>query len=367
MKINYVLIDYENVQPSDMNTLDKEYYKIILFHGASQANVKIEIVTFMQSIGTRGKYVKISGNGKNALDFHIPFYIGQLSIQEPSAFFHIISKDGGFDPLIKHLKSKKILAHRSADISEMPKPIDKAVIESSILNPKSISKAITVVKSSDEKVLALKVVPQKPTPAKEPVVVAKTTIEKPKVPSTKRARLDMVVSMLKKKGTAIPKTANALLNTMSDIFKKQLSEKEIIVIFDEMQKQKIITVSGTKVAYNFANTVTKKEVKTVNPAQEKKAAAPSQPVSNNPVDKIVVPKSNPERIAVIVSALKRRGDATPKTTKALLNTMESIFGRQLDQIQLLPIFVELKKQKIIIISEDMKKVTYNLPANWSEF
>jgi hypothetical protein len=100
LRTNYVLIDYENVQPSDMNTLDKEYYKIILFHGASQANVKIDIVTFMHRIGTRGEYVKISGNGKNALDFHIPFYIGRLSIQEPSAFFHIISKDSGFDPVV---------------------------------------------------------------------------------------------------------------------------------------------------------------------------------------------------------------------------------------------------------------------------
>jgi hypothetical protein len=35
------------------------------------------------------------------------------------------------------------------------------------------------------------------------------------------------------------------------------------------------------------------------------------------------------------------------------------------QMELLPIFTELKKQEIIIVDEKMK-VTYNLPANWSE-
>lgn len=370
MRTNYVLIDYENVQPSDMNTLDKEYYKIILFHGASQANVKIDIVTFMHRIGTRGEYVKISGNGKNALDFHIPFYIGRLSIQEPSAFFHIISKDSGFDPLVEHLKSKKILACRSTDISKMPKPIDKAAIESSILNPKSIPKAITVVKSSDEKALALKVVPLKPTPVKKPVekiVALEKEIEKQKVPGSKKARLDMAVSILKGKGMAMPKTAKALLNTMSDIFKKQLSEKEIQVLFDEMQKQKIIIADDNmKITYNLSKQV----VSTTKPTASKVAI-----LNMVPVEKIVtvetksekqkVPESNPEKLKMIISVLKKRGAAAPKTTKGLLNTLEVIFSRQMTQMELLPIFTELKKQEIIIVDEKMK-VTYNLPANWSE-
>ena len=45
---------------------------------------------------------------------------GALSAHEPSAFFHIISKDSGFDPLIKHLKGKGVLAHRSVTIAAIP-------------------------------------------------------------------------------------------------------------------------------------------------------------------------------------------------------------------------------------------------------
>ena len=47
--------------------------------------------------------VRLTEPGKNALDFHIAYYLGQLALKEPDAFFHIVSKDTGFDPLIQHL------------------------------------------------------------------------------------------------------------------------------------------------------------------------------------------------------------------------------------------------------------------------
>jgi hypothetical protein len=43
-----------------------------------------------------------------------------LSHEDPTAFFHIISKDAGFDPLIKHLRAKKLLVQRSTRIAELP-------------------------------------------------------------------------------------------------------------------------------------------------------------------------------------------------------------------------------------------------------
>ncbi len=36
---NYFLIDYENVQPTAMAVLDREYFKIIVFVSASQTKV----------------------------------------------------------------------------------------------------------------------------------------------------------------------------------------------------------------------------------------------------------------------------------------------------------------------------------------
>jgi hypothetical protein len=43
-------------------------------------------------MGERGEYIKVAGAGRNALDFHIAYYIGRIASQAPEAFFHIISR-----------------------------------------------------------------------------------------------------------------------------------------------------------------------------------------------------------------------------------------------------------------------------------
>lgn len=112
MKKNYVLIDYENVQPTAIEALEHENFHVIVFVGASQSKVTYEVASVLQRMGDRASYIKISGSGSNALDFHIAYYIGRLAAKEPEAYFHIVSKDTGFDPLLQHLKSKKISASR---------------------------------------------------------------------------------------------------------------------------------------------------------------------------------------------------------------------------------------------------------------
>ena len=120
MRTNHVLIDYENVQPKILALLHAEHFRIIVFLGASLAKLPVELVTEMQSLGDRAEYVRIAGNGPNALDFHIAYYIGHLAARDPEPFFHIISKDTGFDPLIAHLKEKRIFCKRSATIDAIP-------------------------------------------------------------------------------------------------------------------------------------------------------------------------------------------------------------------------------------------------------
>ena len=52
----------------------------------------------MHQLGPRSSYVRLEASGSNALDFHIAYYLGNLVISDPTAYFHIISKDTGFDP-----------------------------------------------------------------------------------------------------------------------------------------------------------------------------------------------------------------------------------------------------------------------------
>lgn len=196
MKTNYVLIDYENVQPDAMAVLGEEHFKVIVFVGANQTKVTFEVASALQDMGDRAEYIKITGNGSNALDFHIAYYIGQLASKEPEAYFHIVSKDTGFDPLIQHLKSKKILACRSKDVTEIP-----------------------IVKAANSK--------------------------------TPTDKLAVIVSDLKRRGSAKPRTVKTLGSTINGIFQKQLSEPEVASLLAALQKHGVVTVTDTKVSYEL--------------------------------------------------------------------------------------------------------------------
>jgi PIN domain len=194
MRTNYVLIDYENVQPSSLAGLDAEHFRVLVFVGAGQNKLTFETASAVQKLGPRAEYVKIAGNGSNALDFHIAFHIGHLSAHDPTAFFHIISKDAGFDPLIQHLKNRKVFASRSKDVSEIP---------------------------------LLKVANSKTTPEK----------------------IDVVVANLQQRGASKPRKLKTLTSTINLLFQKQLSEEELVALLKRLQAKGYITVNETKVTY----------------------------------------------------------------------------------------------------------------------
>jgi len=64
-----------------MTRLASHPFKIFVFVGANQVKVSYDLASAIQESGADAKYIKISGNGPNALDLHIAFYIGELSIQ----------------------------------------------------------------------------------------------------------------------------------------------------------------------------------------------------------------------------------------------------------------------------------------------
>jgi hypothetical protein len=120
VRTNFVLIDSENVKPEYIEKLQHEHFRVVVFVGANLKRLDFPIVNAVQSLGSNGSYVQISSHGPSALDFHIAYYIGKLSAAHPEAYFHIISKDKGFDPLSKHLRDQKIFCSRWASVLEIP-------------------------------------------------------------------------------------------------------------------------------------------------------------------------------------------------------------------------------------------------------
>ena len=120
MKANYVMIDFENVTPDNLDALKQTDFKVMLFVGEGQKSIPKQIAMAMQRIGAKGEYVEIGGTGHNALDFHIAYYIGCISAEDKDAYFHIVSKDKGFDPLVKHLHGRGIFIDRVESIEAIP-------------------------------------------------------------------------------------------------------------------------------------------------------------------------------------------------------------------------------------------------------
>lgn len=120
MRPNHVLIDFESLRPDGLDLLAAEHFRVMVFVGAQQHRIPFAFVQAMQRLGARGEYIKLSGSGPNALDFHIAFHMGRLSQLQPDAFFHVISHDTGFDPLIAHLKERGLFAGRWAAITDIP-------------------------------------------------------------------------------------------------------------------------------------------------------------------------------------------------------------------------------------------------------
>ena len=208
MGSNIVLVDYENVQLESLGALDQEHCKVFVFVGATQIKLPFELAEAMQPLGGRGEYVHIAGSGPNALDFHIAYYIGWLAAQDPTASFHIISKDKGFDPLIKHLKAKNISVVRSSGLKAIPAPQ-----------------------------------PQ-PKPKSKPAAAT------PKLSPDDRAR-QFMASVCQPKATK-PGRETTLTSAIGSFYQKKLTEQEVTAVVAAMRKFGFIKVTDGKVNYAVA-------------------------------------------------------------------------------------------------------------------
>lgn len=113
MNETVLLVDYENVQKVDLQRVPP-HMQVRIFVGASQAKVPMDLVEQAQALGSRLKWVRIDGQGSNALDFHIAFHLGEALATAPKARYVILSRDKGFDPLIKHLVARGAAVRRVA-------------------------------------------------------------------------------------------------------------------------------------------------------------------------------------------------------------------------------------------------------------
>jgi hypothetical protein len=114
----HLLVDYENVRAIDAGALPDDL-RVTIFVGHAQANVPFDLVQGTQPLGAKVEWLKVDGNGPNALDFHIAYYVGCLLTRCPQIECLVLSKDTGFDPLLRLLKKKGHCCRRIGSLAEM--------------------------------------------------------------------------------------------------------------------------------------------------------------------------------------------------------------------------------------------------------
>ena len=94
----YVYVDYENMNNlKDYPKIDGKYF---FFIGAKQTSIPKSLV--FASNESEVEWIEIEGSGKNALDFHIAYYLAKNDT-EKDIMHYVLSKDKGFDPLISSI------------------------------------------------------------------------------------------------------------------------------------------------------------------------------------------------------------------------------------------------------------------------
>ncbi len=198
MKTTFVLVDFENVQPKDLALLNGGSHKIKIFLGNHQGKISIAIARALQEFGRDVEYIQVSGSGNNAVDFHIAYYIGRLAATMPDAHFYVISKDTGFDPLIKHLQEQGMHCGRSISIAAISHV------------PVKISGSVTIADQAK-----------------------------------------VVVLNLAKRQSGRPRTLKTLRSTIKALFGSHLIEDELDRIIEYLTKHEVLKITDDKVQYEL--------------------------------------------------------------------------------------------------------------------
>lgn len=192
-----LLVDYENIQNIPLSALCEENIDIKIFVGQFQSKIPLELVQETQRFGQRLEWIKIEGVGSNALDFHIAFYLGKLSNNISNVSFAILSKDKGFDPLVKYVNKQQVNCTRIQNLREL---------------------------SAKDKL---------PT-SEEEELVNKVIENLYKIQKNKR-----------------PRTRKTLRQHIKSLLQKQLSEQELDNLIESMFANEQLTEVNNRIAYNF--------------------------------------------------------------------------------------------------------------------
>jgi len=228
---NYVLVDFENVQP-DLSQLAGTPFKVKVFFGAKQqeGRVPFKLLDAMLALGGNVEPVKVMRSGSNAVDMHIAYFIGRLVEKEPHAVIHIISGDTDFDPLAEYLQANGVHCKRTKTIAELTRHAPAAARKRAAA-PAPASKAAAPPKPSPQPRHKSAPPARKHSDKLAPIIKQLHSLSGK--PSTRKKLAQTIANYLRQHGGALPESA-------------------VEQLIDELIRLKYVTQNGTRVSYHLS-------------------------------------------------------------------------------------------------------------------
>jgi hypothetical protein len=280
MKELHALVDFENVQPTleELAKLAPGFTDVWLFHGPHQTKQAQQLA----DAHSRVTLVPRSGKGKNALDFHLSFYLGYVAAKHPEAELVVVANDKGYDPMIVHTrllgftakrvgyKAKltpvaKVAPAKKAVVVKSPAPVKKASAKKVATTKVPALKAPTpkapAKKAAAKKAAAKKAAPQQagakkvapkppakkvPTPAK-----AKPLAAAPAAASSLDAKtLARIQQGLTRMGNKAPHKLTPFLRHVGALLGKGSTAEQIDAVVAKLEAVGVVRVAGDLVLYS---------------------------------------------------------------------------------------------------------------------
>lgn len=284
MKELHALVDFENVQPTleQLSKLAPGFTDVWLFHGPHQAKQAQQLA----ATHDRVTLVPRSGNGPNALDFHLSFYLGYVAAKHPDAHLVVVANDKGYDPMIAHARLLEFTVKRVGHKAK-PTAVSK-VLQPKAKKPTVVAKAAPAKKTASAQVAApakksaLKTRVTK-APVGKSIAVKKAAVQQPavktaakKAPAKKatdkkaaipKSQMSKVVVSpktavssdvkelarikkgLAKMGDKAPHKLKSFLRHVGALMGKNPSAEQIDAVVQKLEREKVVRVAGDLVLY----------------------------------------------------------------------------------------------------------------------
>jgi len=243
-----LLIDFENIQEIPLQAIDPSSTEVRLYVGKSQNRVPFELASAAQRFGEAFSWHKIAGEGKNNLDFHIAFELGQLSARpERDCEYVILSKDTGYDHLLEYAKAKGIHCRRIrtlADLNPAGRRKAAAVQRPAVGAPRSTAAAR---QSAASRSGASRQAHGAPSPA----VPAGGTPAPGRVVAESDLESALILNLQKITPNKRPRSRGRLIKHLESAFKGKIEPEGLRVMIDRLFSKGLLIEENRRIKYEI--------------------------------------------------------------------------------------------------------------------